>query len=128
MQFGLYRSKRLNNGTNSSAEIFQHTLKQTLQGLGGVRNLADHILEFGKTYEAHNMALKACLQRLQERNLNLDVNKCRYLRQNLDIRLTFYSRGYTTRSKKVSAFVDHKRSSTTNEVGSYLVWPITVGS
>ena len=82
--FGLYRYKRLNYGTNSSAEIFQHALQQSLQGIEGVRNLADDILVFGKTYEAHNKSLKACLQRLQEHNLTLNINKCRFLKQNLE--------------------------------------------
>ena len=82
--FGLYRYKRPNYGTNSSAEIFQHALQQSLQGIEGVRNLADDILVFGKTYEAHNKSLKACLQRLQEHNLTLNINKCRFLKQNLE--------------------------------------------
>ena len=58
---GLYRYKRLNYGTNSAAETFQHTLQQVLQGIKGVRNIADDILVFGSTYAAHNEALEKCL-------------------------------------------------------------------
>jgi hypothetical protein len=41
---GLFRYKRLNYGTKTAAEIFQYTLQQQLQGLSGVRNIADDII------------------------------------------------------------------------------------
>ena len=119
--FGLYRYKRLNYGTNSSAEIFQHALQQSLQGIEGVRNLADDILVFGKTYEAHNKSLKACLQRLQEHNLTLNINKCRFLKQNLEFfGFLFTAEGTQPDPKKVSAFVESKPPKTVSEVRSYL--------
>ena len=118
---GLYRYKRLNYGSNSSAEIFQHALQQSLQGIEGVRNLADDILVFGKTYEAHNKSLKACLQRLQERNLMLNINKCRFLKQNLEFfGFLFTAEGIQPGPKKVSAFVESKPPKTVSEVRSYL--------
>ena len=60
-QAGLYRYKRLNYGTNSAAEMFQHTLAQVLKGLKGVRNMADDIIISAPIREAHNAALNACL-------------------------------------------------------------------
>ena len=119
--FGLYRSKRLNYGTNSSAEIFQHALQQSLQGIEGVRNLADDIIVFGKTYEAHNKSLKACLQRLQEHNLTLNINKCKFLKQNLEFfGFLFTAEGTQPDPKKVSAFVESKPPKSVSEVRSYL--------
>ena len=44
---GLFRYKRLNYGTNAAAEIFQYTLQTQLQGLTGVKNIADDILVYG---------------------------------------------------------------------------------
>ena len=44
---GLFCFKRLNYGTNSAAEIFQHALQQVLHDIPGVRNIADDILVFG---------------------------------------------------------------------------------
>ena len=81
---GIYRFKRLNYGTNSAAEIFQHTLQQVLQGIKGVRNIADDILIFGSTYEEHNTSLEECLQRLEANGLTLNLGKCLFLKQNLD--------------------------------------------
>ena len=49
---GLFRYKRLNYGTNAAAELFQHTLQQTLQGIKGIKNIADDIIVFGSTREA----------------------------------------------------------------------------
>ena len=43
---GLYRYCRLNYGTNASAELFQHQLQATLEGIKGVRNIADDIIIF----------------------------------------------------------------------------------
>ncbi|CAB3984924.1 Hypothetical predicted protein [Paramuricea clavata] len=45
---GLYRYKRLNYGTKTSAEIFQHLLQTKLQELNGVKYIADDIIVFGK--------------------------------------------------------------------------------
>ena len=48
---GFYRYKRLNYGTRSAAEIFQHSLSQVLQGLKGVWNIADDNLIFAEIVE-----------------------------------------------------------------------------
>ena len=50
----LYRYKRLNYGTNAAAEIFQYSLQTALQGLKGVKNIADDIIIFGATRSEHD--------------------------------------------------------------------------
>lgn len=49
---GLFRYKPLNYGTNAATEIFQYTLQAQLQGLKGVKNIADDIV-YGKTRDGH---------------------------------------------------------------------------
>ena len=66
---GLFRYKRLNYGTNAAAEIFQYTLQTQLQGLCGVKNIADDILVYGKTRDEHDSNLEKCLQRLSTKGL-----------------------------------------------------------
>lgn len=44
---------------NFGMEIFQYTLSQVLQGLKGVRNMADDSLIFASIKEADNAALEA---------------------------------------------------------------------
>ena len=54
---GLYRYCRLNYGTNASAELFQHQLQTTLEGIKGVRNIADEIIIFASNRKQHDEAL-----------------------------------------------------------------------
>ena len=46
LHLGLSRYKRLNYGTNAAAEIFQYTWQTQLQGIKGVKNIADDIIVF----------------------------------------------------------------------------------
>ena len=55
---GLKRYKRLNFGTSSAAEIFQHTIQQALDGIHGALNISDDIIIFGKTTTEHDKALE----------------------------------------------------------------------
>ena len=68
----------------SSAEIFQHALQQSLQGIHGVRNIADDIIVHGKSREEHDTALRNCLKRLQEKGLTLNAKKCSFLQPTLE--------------------------------------------
>ena len=58
----------------NAVEVFQHTLQQLLHGIPGVCNLPDDILVFAPSYEEHNKALEACLQRLKENGLTLNLS------------------------------------------------------
>ncbi|CAB3999011.1 Retrovirus-related Pol poly [Paramuricea clavata] len=118
---GIYRFKRLNYGTNSAAEIFQHTLQQVLQGIKGVRNIADDILIFGSTYEEHNTSLEECLQRLEANGLTLNLGKCLFLKQNLDFfGLVFSKDGVSPDPKQISALANSTTPTTPSEVRSLL--------
>ena len=77
---GLFRYKRLNYGTNAAAELFQYTLQTQLQGLKGVKNIADDIIVYGTTCEEHDDDLDKCLKRLSDRGLRLNQSKCKFLR------------------------------------------------
>ncbi len=79
---GLYRYKRLNYGTNVAAEIFQYTLQTALQGIEGVKNIADDIV-FGSTRAEHDANLDKCLQRFAIKSLRLNQSKCDFLSSTL---------------------------------------------
>ena len=111
----------LNYGTNSAAEVFQHTLQQLLQGIPGVCNLADDILVFAPSYEEHNQALEACFKRLQEHGLTLNLGKCKFLKRNLE----FFGFQFTQEEtkpdpKKVAAFVNTAQPRNVSELHSLL--------
>jgi hypothetical protein len=80
---GLYRYKRLNYGTNASAEIFQHVLQTKLQGLNEVKHIADYITVFGKTRAEHDQNSDKCLARLYKSGLKLNRGKCRVFRTDI---------------------------------------------
>ena len=118
---GLFRFKRLNYGTNSAAEIFQHTLQQVLQGIKGVWNIADDILVFGSTYEEHNTALQECLQRLKDNGLTLNLGKCLFFKQNLELfGLVFTKDGISPDPKQITALANSTTPTTSSEVRSLL--------
>ena len=118
---GLFRYKRLNYGTNAAAEIFQYTLQQQLQGLTGVRNIADDIIVYGQTREEHDIALDNCLKRLYNRGFRLNESKCRFLSTSLDFfGQVFSEAGIQPDPKRVTDLLNAPRSQNVREVRSLL--------
>lgn len=73
---GIYRYKRLNFGINAASEKFQMIIEQVLHGLRGVRNFSDDIIVASKDMKSHEQDLRACLDRLRESGLKLNLKKC----------------------------------------------------
>ena len=73
---GLYRFKRLNYGTVSAQEEFDHGIKQTLAGVPGFANISDDIIVYGKDTADHNKKVRAVLKRLSDVHLTLNKKKC----------------------------------------------------
>ena len=114
-------SPSLNYGTNAAAEIFQHTLQKSLQGIKGVKNLADDIIVFGSTREEHDQALKECLSRLAGKNLTLNPGKCKFLQKSLNFFGQIFSeRGTTPDPKRISALENTKKPTSAQEIRSFL--------
>ncbi|XP_031330692.1 uncharacterized protein K02A2.6-like [Photinus pyralis] len=74
--FGRYAFQRLPMGITSATERFQREMMETLEGLEGVVNLADDMLIFGKTKVEHDQRLAQVLERLKQRGLRLNKEKC----------------------------------------------------
>ena len=101
---GLKRYKRLNFGTSSAAEIFQHTIQHALEGINGVLNISDDIIIFGKTTAEHDKALKEIFQHQSDKGLTLNPDKCVFDKENLDFfGYTFGPAGMKPDPKKVLA-------------------------
>ena len=56
-----------------------------LQGIQGVRNISDDIIEFGKTQADHDAALQAVFQKMRENNLTVNLAKCLLNQSSIDI-------------------------------------------
>lgn len=118
---GLYRYKRLNYGTNAAAEMFQYTLQTALQGLNGVKNIADDIIIFGSTRSKHDLNLDACLKRIAGKGLRLNRGKCNFL----STKLSFFGQVFTKEEtrpdpKKVNDLLYAPKPTNTHEVRSFL--------
>ena len=70
------RFTRLIFGVNSAQEELQNVLRQILRDIEGAINIADDILIYAKNTQDHNVILRKVLQRLKERGLTLNLNKC----------------------------------------------------
>jgi len=82
--FGLTHYKRLSFGVSSTAEVFQNTICQTLQGLSGVKNLSNHIIVYGASLTDHDNNLRALFHRLKESGLTLNLEKCEFNKSRLE--------------------------------------------
>ena len=105
--FGQYILKRLPFGISSAPEHFQKRMDKEISGMEGVKCRMDDILVVGKDQAEHDRQLEQVLDRLAERRLILNLQKCifsqsklQYLDQILD------SQGVRKDPSKVQAIVD----------------------
>ena len=118
---GLMGFKRLNFGISSAAEIFQNTIRETLEGINGAFNISDDILIHGKTQEAHDQTLRAVFQRLREGGLTLNKNKCEYRKKKLEFfGYVFSDEGISPDPNKIKDILQLDAPTSTSEVRSLL--------
>ena len=75
--YSLFRYKRMSFGINNAPEQYQNIFRQTTAGCPGATNIEDDIVVHGKTTQEHDRNIVALLNRLQERNLTLNKDKCK---------------------------------------------------
>ncbi|PFX34411.1 Transposon Ty3-G Gag-Pol polyprotein [Stylophora pistillata] len=118
---GLFRYKRLSFGVNSAPEKYQQIIRQVVSDIGGVQNIADDLIVHGKNNEEHDRHLHKVLQRLEEKNLTLNPQKCQF-RMNkvvfMGLLVSKYGIGPT--EEKVRALLEPSRPTTPTEVRSFL--------
>ena len=76
--FGRYRWLRLPFGLKVSSEIFQKRLHQALEGLPGVRCIADDVIIWGRSDEEHDAHVCQFLLRCCKTGISLNKEKCRF--------------------------------------------------
>ena len=124
---GLFRYKRLNYETNAAAEIFQYTLQTQLQGLNGVKNIADDILVHGTTREDNDENLDKCLQRLSDKGLRLNHAKRNFFNETLEFFGQIFSKdGNKPDPKRVDALKNASVPTGDQKYEASWEWPITV--
>ncbi|KAL8593283.1 hypothetical protein ACOMHN_009936 [Nucella lapillus] len=118
---GLRRYKRLNFGVTSAAEIFQNHIAETLADIDNCLNTSDDIMVYGRTQQQHDDTLKKIFDRLKEKSLTLNREKCEFNKNSIEFYgFIFGKNGISPDPRKVN--VVHKMPTPTNakEVRSFL--------
>ena len=94
---GIYRYCRLNFVTSCAPEIYQRIIQQTIQHIKGCRNIPDDIIIFARIQEEHDQILQKVLQRLRDKHMTLNANKCIFSKGSISfMRHTLTSAGLTS--------------------------------
>ena len=118
---GLRRYKRLFFGINSAAEVFQEKIRKVLSGLKGAVNISDDILVFGDDDEDHYQNLKACFQRIREKGLTLNPEKCEFNKSSINFYgHNFSAKGLSPDVAKIDSIVNMPDPKNASEVRSLL--------
>jgi len=108
-------------GIICAPKIYQHAIQQALHGCQGVRNISDDIILHTKDDQEHDERLEKLLERLQERGLTLNLEKCKFKMPRLEFmgyRLS--TRGIGPTESKVEAVVNAREPKTVAEVRSFM--------
>lgn len=76
--FGRYQHTRMPFGLVCAQDIFQRTVDEFIEGLDGVRAVADDIVVSGRTQQEHDSNLRALLVRARERNVRFNLPKSHF--------------------------------------------------
>ena len=118
---GLRRYTRLNFGTNSASEIFQHIIGEQIRDIPGSINISDDIIVFGKTKQMHDQALHAVLRQFADVGLTISPEKCELNRDSLTFfGLVFSAEGVSPDPRKVKAIHNAPPPTSVSEVRSFL--------
>ena len=118
---GLRRYKRLNFGVSCAPEIFQNEIRQTLGRLNATLNISDDIIVHGKTREEYDQNIEALLNRLQEKNLTLNKDKCEFGKTKIKFYgFIFSESGFSADPEKIEAIKNVETPKTVAEIRSFL--------
>jgi len=118
---GLFRYKRMSFGVNSAPEKYQQILTQVISDIGGVQNIADDLIVHGKSNEEHDRNLHTLMQRLEEKNLTLNSEKCQFQMDKVVFMVILISKyGIGPTEGRVCAVLESSRPTTPTEVRSFL--------
>ena len=97
-------------GVSCTLEMYQRVLQQVLQGCEGAQNLYNDIVVHGATKEEHDERLEKVLQRIQDKSLTLNKEKCRFFIPKLEFMGHLLSaRGIGPMKSKVEAVSNARR-------------------
>ena len=118
---GLRRYKRLIFGISSASEKFQAIIRDSLDGLEGVKNISDDIILYGKNQEEHDTRLQKVFERLREKNITLNRSKCEFNKDKVEFFGYVFSKDCISADpKKIDAIKNAEAPKNAAEVRSLL--------
>ena len=76
--FGRYKYLRAPYGISSISEHYDRRMAEAFTGLSGFRRVVDDIVIYDGTTSGHAMHVRQFLQRCKDRNIALNVDKCKF--------------------------------------------------
>ena len=118
---GLYRYKRLNFGISMAPEIYQNVIHQVIADCEGTENISDDIIVHGRGTEEHDANLEKTMQRIREKGLTLNPEKCQFRMSELEfVGHTVSGRGISPTEARVKAVAEAEEPKNASEVRSFL--------
>jgi hypothetical protein len=122
-QKGHFEFKRMPFGLKSAPATFQRLMNTILMELVGLRCLVylDDIIIFGETLQEHHFRLQQVFQKLREHNIQLEPDKCEFLKTELQyLGHIVTADGVAPDPKKIQAIVEFPTPKTPTSVKSFL--------
>lgn len=99
-------------GVASAPAIWQRTMESILEGIPGVAVFLDDIRVAGKNKEQHLERLEAVLRRLSEHNIQINIDKCAFFKDQITYcGYVISKKGISKELKKIEALQKMPRMS-----------------
>lgn len=119
--FGRFKFNRLPFGISSAPEHFQRMVHQLLEGQEGVACLIDDILVWGRTKTEHDSRLLEVLDRLKQKGLTLNRDKCVFAQETVQFLGHVINKdGVTPDSDKIATIVNMPPPTDVTELKRFL--------
>lgn len=120
---GHYEFLRMPFGLKNAPSTFQRLMDEILKGY--INNIClvymDDIIIFGTSLEEHLQNIKLIFQRLRDTNLKVQVDKCEFLRKEIDFLGHLVTQeGIKPNPKKLKAITNYPLPKTTKQIKSFL--------
>ena len=108
-------------GVNRAAEELQNAIRMLLSDIEGAMNIADDILIFGENEHIHDKMLEKVFERLNEKGITLNFDKCICDKDNLEYYgLKFSKDGVKPSPHKIIALQNVRHPENAKAVRSFL--------
>ncbi|KAK3731913.1 hypothetical protein QZH41_016958, partial [Actinostola sp. cb2023] len=117
----MYRYQRLSFGVNATADKFQNVIATAIRDIPNVKIISDDIIIYDVNTEQHDKTLHAVLNRLQELNLTLKKEKCKFYMPRIEFfGMVFSSQGMSPDPAKLEAIKNAESPTSASDVHSLL--------